>query len=67
MPINDKVLQLYTAMKADGADVGTEQEFNDYFLAKGEQGYKNRKAVYDAFKADGADVGENYEEYQPKH
>ena len=63
MPINDKVLQLYNAMKADGADVGTEQEFNDYFLAKGDQGYKNRKAVWDAFKADGADVGENYEEF----
>ncbi len=64
MPINDKVLQLYNAMKADGADVGTEQEFNDYFMAKGDQGYKNRKAVYDAFKADGADIGENYEEFR---
>ena len=63
MPINGKVKQLYDALKYDGADVGTEQEFNDYFFAKGEQGYKNRKAVYDAFKSDGADVGENYEEF----
>ena len=53
----------YDAMKADGDDVGTEQECSDYFLAKGDQGYKNRKAVWDYFKAAGADVGENYEEF----
>ena len=62
-PINAKIKQLYDAMKADGDDVGTEQEFSDYFLAKGDQGYKNRKAVWDYFKAAGADVGENYEEF----
>ena len=62
-PINSKIKQLYDVMKADRIDVGTELEFNDYFLAKGDQGYKNRKAVWDLFKANGADVGNNYEEF----
>ena len=64
MPINSKkVKTLYDALVADGADVGTEDEFNNWFFARGEQGYKNRKTVFDAFKADGADVGDNYEEF----
>ena len=64
MAINDKIKSLYDTLKADGADVGSEQEFNDWFLAKGDEGYKNRKSVYDAFKADGADVGKTYEEFR---
>ncbi len=63
MPINSKIKSLYDALKADGADVGSEQEFSDWFQAPGEQGYNNRKYVYDTFKADGADVGKNYEEF----
>ena len=64
MPIESKkVKTLYDALAADGAEVGTEDEFNNWFFAQGEQGYKNRKTVFDAFKADGADVGENYEEF----
>ena len=62
--INSKVKQLYDALKADGGDVGSEQEFNDWFFASGEEGYKNRKYVYDTFKADGADIGANYEEFR---
>ncbi len=63
MPINSKIKSLYDALKADGADVGSEQEFSDWFQAPGEQGYNNRKYVYDTFKADGADVGKYYEEF----
>lgn len=64
MPINSKIKSLYDALKADGADVGSEQEFSDWFQAPGEQGYNNRKYVYDTFKADGADVGKNYDEFE---
>lgn len=63
MPINSKVKRLYDALKADGGDVGTPEEFNSWFLKPGKEGYKNRKSVYDTFKADGADVGKNYEEF----
>lgn len=63
MAINAKVKSLYDALKADGADVGTEQEFNDYFFKPGKEGYENRLAVYQAFKDDGADIGESYEEF----
>lgn len=63
MPINSKVKRLYDALKADGGDVGTPEEFNSWFFKPGKEGYKNRKSVYDTFKADGADVGKNYEEF----
>lgn len=63
MPINSKVKKLYDALKADGGDVGTPEEFNSWFFKPGKEGYKNRKSVYDTFKADGADVGKNYEEF----
>ena len=63
MPINSKVKKLYDALKADGGDVGTPEEFNSWFFKPGKEGYKNRKSVYDTFKTDGADVGKNYEEF----
>lgn len=63
MPINSKVKKLYDALRADGGDVGTPEEFNSWFFKPGKEGYKNRKSVYDTFKADGADVGKNYEEF----
>lgn len=63
MPINSKVKKLYDALKADGGDVGTPEEFNSWFFKPGKEGYKNRKSVYDTFKADGADVGKNYDEF----
>ena len=63
MPINSKVKKLYDALKADGGDVGTPEEFNSWFFKAGKEGYRNRKSVYDTFKADGADVGKNYEEF----
>ena len=64
MAISNKIKQLYDAIKSDGGDVGTEDEFNDWFLRPGEEGYNNRKRVYDTFKSDGADVGANYEEFR---
>ncbi len=63
MAINSKVKKLYDALKADGGDVGTPEEFNSWFFKPGKEGYHNRKSVYDTFKADGADVGKNYEEF----
>ena len=64
MAISNKIKQLYDAIKSDGGDVGTEDEFNDWFLRPGEEGYNNRKRVYDTFKSDGADVGANYEDFR---
>ena len=48
--MNGKVFDLYTTLKSAGADVGSEQEFNDYFFAKGDQGYKNRYDIWQTFK-----------------
>ena len=59
-----KIKSIYNALKGGGADVGTEQEFNNWFLAKGDQGYKNRKYVWDTMREGGADVGANYEEFR---
>ena len=62
--MNKKVFDLYQTLQKAGADVGTEQEFNDYFFAKGEQGYQNRLDVYNTFKQAGADIGASYEEFR---
>lgn len=61
---NSRLKSIYTALKDAGADVGTEQEFNDYFLAPGDKGYKNRMRVWQTFNDAGADVGKNYEEFR---
>lgn len=61
--ISQKVKSLYEVLLHDGADVGTLQEFNDWFLKPGKEGYTNRLGVWKAFKADGEDVGQNYEEF----
>ena len=61
---NDKIKIIYTTLKDGGADVGTEKEFNDWFLASGKDGYENRKSVYDALTDGGADAGRNYEEFR---
>lgn len=66
MPINYKVKQLYDALKEDGADVGSEQEFNDWFFKPGDEGYKNRRSVYDAFKEDGAVKSKDYGEFSKR-
>jgi hypothetical protein len=56
---NDKVRQLYDALKADGGDVGTPEEFTNWFYSSED----NRKYVYETFKADGDVVGEDYNEF----
>jgi len=61
---NSRLKSIYTVLKDAGADVGTEQEFNDYFLAPGDKGYKNRMRVWQTFNDAGADVGKNYEEFR---
>ena len=61
--ISPKIKKLYDAKKEAGDNVGTLEEFNNWFLAKGEEGYKNRKSVFDDFHAAGADIGANYEEF----
>mgnify|MGYP000857796362 CR=1 FL=1 len=63
MPINPKIKQIYDTLKEGGADVGSEKEFNDYFLAKGKNGYNNRKEVFNTLKEGGADTGKSYEEF----
>ena len=61
--ISPKIKKLYDAKKEAGDNVGTLEEFNSWFLAKGEEGYKNRKSVFDDFHSAGADIGANYEEF----
>ena len=61
--ISQKVKSLYDVLKSNGEDVGSEQEFNDWFLKPGQEGYKNRKYLWDTFNQHGADVGANYEEF----
>ena len=57
--ISQKVKSLYDVLKSNGEDVGSEQEFNDWFLKPGQEGYKNRKYLWDTFNQHGADVGAN--------
>lgn len=61
--ISQKVKSLYDVLKSNGEDVGSEQEFNDWFLKPGQEGYKNRKYLWDTFNQHGEDVGANYEEF----
>ncbi|MBD5184665.1 MAG: hypothetical protein HDS97_07225 [Bacteroidales bacterium] len=63
LSVDYRVKKIYEALKSEGGDVGTIEEFDKWFFRSGEEGYRNRKKVYEAFKADGADVGENYEEF----
>ena len=63
-PISGKVKKIYDTLKSGGGDVGTEQEFNEWFLAQGDAGYRNRKSVFDTLKGGGADAGANYEEFR---
>ena len=63
MPTPDKIDQLYDALKADGAVSKSRENFRNYMLARGEQGYRNRKQLYDALKADGAVTSATYEEF----
>lgn len=61
--MNKKVLDIYNTLRDAGADVGSEQEFNNHFFAKGADGYQNRYNVWKTFRDAGADVGDSYEEF----
>lgn len=54
---------MHSLLQKAGADVGDVTEFNNWFFAKGDEGYKNRKSVFDTFKNAGADVGDTYEDF----
>ena len=43
--ISQKVKSLYDVLKSNGEDVGSEQEFNDWFLKPGQEGYKT-ESIY---------------------
>ena len=62
--MNEKVKKIYDTLRDGGGDVGSEQEFNDWFFARGDQGYQNRKSVYETLRDGGADAGANYEEFR---
>lgn len=59
----DKVDDLYDNLKEDGWVENSREHFRAYFLAPGEQGYKNRKALYDNMKEDGYVDSPTYEEF----
>ena len=59
----DKVDKLYDNLKEDGWVENSRENFREYFLAPGEQGYKNRKALYDNMKEDGYVDSPTYEEF----
>lgn len=54
---------MHSLLQRAGADVGDLTEFNNWFFAKGDEGYNNRKYVFDTFKQAGADVGNSYEDF----
>lgn len=59
-----KVKILYDALKEDGVDVGSEEEFYDWFFTPGKEGYENRKYAYEAHKNNRADLGKSYEDFK---
>ena len=64
MALNSKVKYIYDTLKNGGGNVGSEQEFNDWFFAKGKEGYHNRKYVYETLTKGGGDAGKSYEEFR---
>lgn len=59
----DKIDELYDALKADGLVEKSRENFRNYMLAPGQQGYSNRKALYEALKADEIVSSPTYEEF----
>ena len=58
---HDIVDDLYDNLKEDGWVENGREDFRAFFLAPGEQGYKNRKALYDNLKDDGYVDSPTYE------
>ena len=54
---------LYDNLKEDGWVENSREHFRDFFLAPGEQGYKNRLALYENMKEDGYVESPTYEEF----
>lgn len=54
---------LYDNLKEDGWVKNSREHFRTYFLAPGEEGYRNRKALYDNLKEDGYVDSPTYEEF----
>lgn len=61
--VQDKIDELYDALKVDGLVEKDRDNFRNYMLASGEDGYRNRKALYDALKADELVSSASYEEF----
>lgn len=59
----DMVDALYDNLKEDGWVENSREHFRDFFLAPGEQGYKNRLALYENMKEDGYVESPTYEEF----
>lgn len=59
----DIVDELYDNLKEDGWVENSREHFREFFLAPGEQGYRNRKALYDNMKEDGYVDSPTYEEF----
>ena len=59
----DIVDDLYDNLKEDGWVENSREHFREFFLAPGEQGYRNRKALYDNMKEDGYVDSPTYEEF----
>lgn len=58
--------QLYDNLKEDGWVEKDFDNFNQFFFAAGEQGYKNRKALYDNMREDGYVDSPTYEDFMDK-
>lgn len=62
--MRDKIDQLFGDLQSRGfAKDKTNQEFRDYMLAPGEQGYQNRKQFFEDFKSQGMTDLETYEDF----
>lgn len=62
--MRDKIDQLFDDLQSRGfAKDKSNQEFRDYMLAPGEQGYNNRKQFFEDFKSQGMTDLETYEDF----
>lgn len=60
----DKIDELYDALRADGIVEKSRDNFRNYMLAPGKEGYANRKNLYDALKADDLVSSASYEDFR---
>ncbi len=60
---SNKINAVYNTLVEGGADVGTQEEFTEWFTQSGAEGDQTRKSIYDAFKEGGEPVGNTYNEF----